>query len=85
MRSLPAAAERSRPIPSPAGARLDAIQAALVSLGEETRRLERLGFELPLARCHEQRRYWSFLHALYSLPTDVQSPARAADGGDPWR
>jgi hypothetical protein len=30
--------------------------------------IERLGFEQPQARCHEEIRYWSFLAALHSLP-----------------
>jgi hypothetical protein len=83
-RPLTAAADPSRAIPAHAGARLDEIRRALVSLGDESRRLERIGFELPLARCHEQRRYWSFLHALYTLPS---SPSFAADNDEErsWR
>ena len=83
----PAAADRSRPIPAHAGARLDAIEIALATLGEETRRFEQLGFELPLARCHAQRRYWSFLRALYSLPANATSQlvARSTEGESPWR
>jgi hypothetical protein len=44
-----------------------AIDAAIASLDGEERRLERLGFEWPLARCREQRRYWQFLAALHSI------------------
>lgn len=83
-RSLTAAADPTRPIPAHAGARLDEIRRALVSLGDESRRLERIGFELPLARCHEQRRYWSFLQALYSLPASA-SLAAGHDEEQPWR
>lgn len=61
-------ADPARPMPATAGARLDAAQAALASLREEQRRLERLGFELPLARCHQQIRFWSFVSAVCSLP-----------------
>jgi hypothetical protein len=86
-RPLTAAADPSRPIPAHTGERLDVIEIALTSLSNESRRLERLGFELPLARCHAQRRYWSFLQALYSLPTDMSSRtiARGADGESSWR
>jgi hypothetical protein len=82
---ITAAADRSRAIPAHTGARLDAIRVALTTLGDESRRLERIGFELPLARCHEQRRYWSFLHALYSLPADTVTPASGVDGEWPCR
>jgi len=77
-RPVTPAADLARAIPAHSGARLDAIQTALTSLANETRRLERIGFELPIARCHEQRRYWSFLHALYSLP-DSTSPLAGAE------
>ena len=44
-------------------------------------------FELPLAHCHAQRRYWSFLRALYSLPANATSQrvARSTEGESPWR
>ena len=64
---LTAAADTARAIPAGAGARLDAAHAALVSLRDEQRRLERLGFETPLARCHQQLRFWSFVSAVCSL------------------
>ena len=60
-------AEPSRPMPASSGARLDAATVAVASLREEQRRLERLGFEVPLARCHEQLRFWSFVRAVCSL------------------
>lgn len=61
-------ADPSRPMPEGAGARLDAARAAVASLREEQRRLQRLGFETPLARCHQQLRFWSFVSAVCSLP-----------------
>ena len=62
-----AGANVSHPMPAGAGARLDAADAAVASLRDEQRRLQRLGFETPLARCHEQLRYWTFVRALISL------------------
>ncbi len=56
-------------MPASSTARHDDIAATLRSLRSERRRLERLGLELPLARCHEEIRYWGFLAALHSLPT----------------
>jgi hypothetical protein len=69
---LTPSADPRREIPAAAGARLDRIGTALESLAAEERRLARLGFELPMARCREQRRYWTFLDALFSL-TDVSA------------
>jgi hypothetical protein len=54
-------------MPAGASARFDAASAAVASLREEQRRLERLGLELPLARCHEQLRYWSFVRSMCAL------------------
>ncbi len=65
---LTASADVSRAMPAGAMARLDAAEAAVASLHEEQRRLQRLGLELPLARCHHQLRYWSFVRALCALP-----------------
>jgi hypothetical protein len=65
--------DRARPIPAAPGARRDAIAAALRSLRHERRRLERLGFELPLARCHEETRYWSFVQAIDALPSEGEA------------
>ena len=64
---LTSSADPARRIPETPGARLDAAAAAVASLREEQRRLERLGFELPLARCHQQLRFWSFVSAVCSL------------------
>jgi hypothetical protein len=55
-------------MPATTAARLDHIQAALGTLRRERSRFERLGFEVPQARCHGEIRYWSFLEALHSLP-----------------
>lgn len=71
--SLTASADASRRMPASVAARLDAADAAVSSLREEQRRLERLGFELPLARCHQQLRYWSFVRAMVSLPRELRS------------
>lgn len=64
---MTAAADPRRVMPASLAARFDAADAAVNSLREEQRRLERLGFELPLARCHQQLRYWSFVRALHQL------------------
>jgi hypothetical protein len=66
-------------MPAGAGGRLDRIGTALATLDAEERRLARLGFELPMARCREQRRYWTFLHALFSLP--AAAPGRETPRG----
>ncbi len=67
---LTAGADRSRPMPASPVARLDAANAAVASLREEQRRLERLGFEIPLARCDHEIRYWSFVRALCALGSE---------------
>ena len=64
---LTAAAELRRPMPATSAARADAAEAAVASLRHEHRRLQRLGFELPLARCEHQLRYWSFVRAICAL------------------
>ena len=66
-RLVSATADPRRPMPTGAGERLDQARATTVSLREERRRLERLGLELPLARCHQQLRYWEFVSGLLSL------------------
>lgn len=65
--ALTAASDVTRPMPASAGQRLDAARAAIASLEGERRRLARLGFELPMARCHEQLRYWRFVESLLAL------------------
>jgi hypothetical protein len=66
-------ADVSRPMPASPGARLDAARVAVDSLRHEQRRLERIGLELPLARCHDQLRFWNFVHAVCSLAPGVRS------------
>jgi hypothetical protein len=61
------ASDRARPMPDSPAACHDAISAAVRSLNEERRRVERLGLESPLARCHHETRYWKFLDALFAL------------------
>jgi len=65
---LTRSSDPSRMMPAGAGGRLDQAHAALAALDHERRRLERLGLETPLARCHEQIRYWRFVAALVALP-----------------
>ena len=72
----PFAMDRDRGKPAPLGSRLDEASATVASLREEGRRLERLGLETPLARCHEQLRYWEFLKAMLSLPPLTEGPGR---------
>ncbi|MBI1796690.1 MAG: hypothetical protein HY076_05595 [Candidatus Eisenbacteria bacterium] len=60
--------DRRHAMPEAPAARHDAIRTAIHSLGEEQRRLERIGFELPLARCHAETRYWNFLAAVCAIP-----------------
>ena len=76
---LIATADRDRAIPAAAGARADRIAAALAALGDEQRRLERLGFEDSLRRCHQERRYWSFVGAMYAIAEAGRAP-RAGRG-----
>lgn len=75
MKSAHPLADTRRPMPERAAERGDAIRTAQEVLLAEQRRLERIGFEEPLARCHEQRRYWAFVGALFDLP---KHPARLA-------
>ena len=70
---LTAASNPARPMPASAAARLDVAEAALASLHGEQRRLERLGFELPLARCHQQLRFWSFVRAVCAIESGDRS------------
>ena len=77
------AADPSRPLPATPGARLDQASAAVAALEGEQRRLERIGFETPLVRCHEQLRYWRFLSGLLSLPHAAPSGSAPEDGSWP--
>jgi hypothetical protein len=69
-----------RPLPEGSAARLDEAAATLGALLEEKHRLERLGFELPLARCHEQVRYWGFVTRLL----EISATADAMQGEASW-
>jgi hypothetical protein len=64
--------DRRRAMPDASAARHDQIRSALVSLSAERRRLERLGFELPLARCHEETRYWNFVAAVCAIQANEE-------------
>lgn len=64
---LTGSADPGAEIPDGAGSRRDRIDAALATLAGEELRLMRLGFAAPIARCREQRRFWTFLRALFSL------------------
>jgi hypothetical protein len=77
---ITASADPRREMPAGAGSRHDGIDAALATLAAEEQRLARLGLELPMARCREQRRYWNFLRALHALPE--VSPVRRPNPGD---
>lgn len=76
---LTASADPRREIPAGAGRRHDRIDSALATLAAEELRLARLALELPMARCREQRRYWTFLRALFALPE--AAPARRPNPG----
>ena len=79
--ALTSCADLAREIPAEPTARLDRVERALASLRDERRRLERLGLELPLARCHYETRYWHFLAAMFTLPS--RSGSTAGDGDLP--
>jgi hypothetical protein len=66
-------ADPSAHIPARESARLDRLEAAIASLAAEERRLERLGFERPLAECRRQRRYWEFVRAILALAPATSS------------
>jgi len=69
-----------RPLPEGTGARLDAAAATLGALLDEQHRLEQLGFELPLARCQQQVRYWGFVTGLLTIAASES----AAQGEGSW-
>jgi hypothetical protein len=70
---LTSRSDLQRTLPPTAAQRFDEAHAALESLREEERRLERLGLTAALRRCREQLRYWEFLSALFSLPAAPRS------------
>jgi len=75
----PSPVPASGSMPETPGARLDAARATLAALEDEGRRLQRLGLELPLARCHQQARFWRFATAMLSLDGGAALP-----GGRAW-
>jgi hypothetical protein len=84
MTPLTPSSDARAPIPDHAGARLDRIASAVATLAAEERRLHRLGFAGAERRCREQRRYWEFLAALFTLEDADGAPG--ATGRQPdWR
>lgn len=77
---LTAASDPRRAMPAAETAQLDAARAALASLEGERRRLERLGLETPLQRCHSQLRYWGFVAGLLA----ARQAAREPHPSRPW-
>ena len=78
-RSLTPSADPLQDMPASASARLDRIRIALSSLRDEERRLLLLGFETPLERCREQRRYWEFLEGVFALSAPDNPPCLGND------
>lgn len=72
-RSLVPSAEATATIPAHPGARIDRLDAAIRSLRQEARRLERLGLGHALLDCRRQLRYWQFLKALFTLEASARS------------
>jgi hypothetical protein len=64
---LTPSSDLSAAIPRGEGERHDRLDAAVRSLRAERERLARLGFEIPIARCEAQLRYWEFLRAIHAL------------------
>ena len=81
--SLTASADLEREIPAAAAEQLDRIRVALESLDGEERRLLLLGFETPLERCREQRRYWTFLEGVFALAAE-NAETGIGNGGRSW-
>jgi hypothetical protein len=81
--ALPPVSDPGRLMPVGAGARADAVAAAVVTLRGEQRRLERLGFEQPLARCHHRLRYWEFVAAMVALPASPGAASRSWSAAPP--
>lgn len=83
-RPLTPAADPQHELPVSAAARLDHAASAVAALEHERARLERIGFETPLARCHDQLRFWRFVHALHALPASAVPARRAGRLDDAW-
>jgi len=60
-------ADTRHEMPANRAMQLDRAERAIHALDAESRRLERIGFELPLARCRESRRYWTFVRGLLAV------------------
>ena len=71
--SLTAASDPTREMPAHACDQLDQVTRTLDALAAEERRLQRLGFEIPLARCQNERRFWSFVAAVCTLAAEPES------------
>jgi hypothetical protein len=67
-------------MPATQAGRLDEIESSLRTLARQRERFERLGFEQPQVRCHEEIRYWSFLAALHSLPAGLRPTGLGKEG-----
>ena len=76
---LTSGSDRARRMPASDAARCDDIEVALRTLRDERLRFERLGFERPMARCHAEIRYWSFLAALHALPARLDPTPRRGE------
>ena len=72
---IPAGAAFEREMPRGSAARLDRIETALATLAQEERRLTRLNLVDAVQRCREQRRYWEFLRALFSIQSQRGEPS----------
>ena len=81
---LTAGSDPARDIPPGLGSRLDCIHAALASLTEEERRLQRLGFEIPIARCLQAKRFWSFLDGLHEAAVRERDISRSLREDGTW-
>jgi hypothetical protein len=77
MRAVAALSERRRCMPSNPLERLDTALFVVRALELESERLGRLGLDDARRRCDEERRYWSFAHALLGI---AASPAFARTG-----
>ena len=66
-----AIADPRRRMPEGPSARRHAADAAVRSLADEQRRLERMGLEWPLARAGQQLRYWRFVRALCAIAEEA--------------
>lgn len=77
LRPVTPAADRAAALPATLEQRLDHIDRARAALADEARRLERIGFEDPLSRCHEERRYWNFLAAVHAMAAPAPGDAAA--------